>query len=38
MSATPNKIELKLGGMTCSSCAARIEKNLNRVDGVQARA
>ncbi|MGO4958251.1 heavy metal translocating P-type ATPase [Luteococcus sp. Sow4_B9] len=29
-------IELDLQGMTCSSCAARIEKKLNKVDGVQA--
>jgi Cu+-exporting ATPase len=27
---------LDVGGMTCSSCAARIEKKLNRLDGVQA--
>ena len=25
-----------IGGMTCASCAARIEKKLNRVDGVEA--
>ncbi len=29
-------IELEIRGMTCSSCAARIEKNLNRIDGVEA--
>ena len=29
-------VELDLQGMTCASCAARIEKKLNRVDGVQA--
>jgi Cu+-exporting ATPase len=29
-------VELIVGGMTCSSCAARIEKKLNRLDGVQA--
>ena len=29
-------IELEIGGMTCSSCAARIEKRLNRMPGVQA--
>ncbi|GAB2495093.1 heavy metal translocating P-type ATPase [Luteococcus sediminum] len=29
-------IELDLQGMTCASCAARIEKKLNRVDGVRA--
>ncbi|MEV6811910.1 cation transporter, partial [Micromonospora sp. NPDC051296] len=31
-----NVIELAIGGMTCASCAARIEKKLNRLDGVQA--
>lgn len=30
------RIELTVGGMTCASCAARIEKKLNRVDGVTA--
>jgi len=29
-------VDLPIGGMTCASCAMRIEKNLNRVDGVQA--
>jgi Cu+-exporting ATPase len=29
-------IELDIGGMTCASCAARIEKKLNRLDGVVA--
>ena len=28
--------ELLIGGMTCASCAARIEKKLNRLDGVTA--
>ena len=28
--------ELTIGGMTCASCAARIEKKLNRLDGVEA--
>ncbi|WP_433389435.1 heavy metal translocating P-type ATPase [Micromonospora sp. KLBMP9576] len=32
----PNQIELVIGGMTCASCAARIEKKLNRLDGVTA--
>ncbi|MFI2649110.1 heavy metal translocating P-type ATPase [Micromonospora fulviviridis] len=32
----PNMIELAIGGMTCASCAARIEKKLNRMDGVEA--
>ncbi|WP_371479225.1 heavy metal translocating P-type ATPase [Kitasatospora sp. NBC_00315] len=30
------RVELSIGGMTCASCAARIEKKLNRMDGVQA--
>ncbi|WP_300594358.1 cation-translocating P-type ATPase [Microbacterium sp.] len=29
-------IELQIGGMTCASCAARIEKRLNRMPGVSA--
>jgi Cu+-exporting ATPase len=29
-------IELEIGGMTCASCAGRIEKKLNRLDGVSA--
>ena len=28
--------DLKLTGMSCASCAARIERNLNQLDGVQA--
>jgi Cu+-exporting ATPase len=28
--------ELVIGGMTCASCAARIEKKLNKIDGVVA--
>lgn len=28
--------ELAVGGMTCASCAARIEKKLTRLDGVTA--
>ncbi|MFE7843926.1 heavy metal translocating P-type ATPase [Microbacterium sp. NPDC057407] len=30
------RIELEIGGMTCASCAARIEKRLNRMEGVEA--
>ncbi len=30
------QVELSIGGMTCASCAARIEKKLNRLDGVSA--
>ncbi|GAA3861742.1 heavy metal translocating P-type ATPase [Leifsonia kafniensis] len=29
-------IELEIGGMTCASCAMRIEKKLNKLDGVTA--
>jgi len=29
-------VDLQIGGMTCASCAARIEKKLNRMPGVQA--
>lgn len=43
MSTTParpigpiNRIELEIGGMTCASCAMRIEKKLNKVEGVTA--
>ncbi|GAA0539715.1 heavy metal translocating P-type ATPase [Paractinoplanes ferrugineus] len=32
----PQVIELEIGGMTCASCASRIEKKLNRLDGVTA--
>ena len=32
----PTRVELVIGGMTCASCAARIEKRLNRLDGVHA--
>ena len=29
-------VTLAVGGMTCASCAARIEKRLNKIDGVHA--
>jgi Cu+-exporting ATPase len=29
-------LDLEIGGMTCASCAARIAKRLNRIDGVEA--
>jgi Cu+-exporting ATPase len=32
----PQRIELEIGGMTCASCAARVEKKLNKLDGVDA--
>jgi len=38
--ATPtksaNEVDLDIGGMTCASCAARVEKKLNRMPGVTA--
>ncbi|PPS68487.1 MULTISPECIES: heavy metal translocating P-type ATPase [Streptomyces] len=33
---TETEVELAIGGMTCASCAARVEKKLNRMDGVTA--
>ncbi|MEU8433582.1 heavy metal translocating P-type ATPase [Streptomyces sp. NPDC029216] len=36
VSGGPAEVELTIGGMTCASCAARIEKKLNRMDGVSA--
>ena len=33
---TQQAVDLRIGGMTCASCAARIEKKLNRMPGVQA--
>ena len=33
---TPSRVELEIGGMTCASCAARVEKKLNEVDGASA--
>ncbi|MGK2310183.1 heavy metal translocating P-type ATPase [Cutibacterium sp. V947] len=32
----PTSVDLDITGMSCASCAARITKKLNRVDGVQA--
>ncbi len=29
-------VELTIGGMTCAACAARVERRLNRIDGVYA--
>ncbi|WP_031176251.1 MULTISPECIES: heavy metal translocating P-type ATPase [Streptomyces] len=34
--AGTTEVELAIGGMTCASCAARVEKKLNRMDGVTA--
>lgn len=35
-SLAPRRVDLTIGGMTCASCAARIEKKLNKLDGVTA--
>ena len=35
-SAAQQAVELSIGGMTCASCAARVEKKLNKLDGVTA--
>ena len=35
-SSTLKQIELPIEGMTCAACATRIEKNLNKLSGVQA--
>jgi P-type Cu+ transporter len=34
--APADRVELAISGMTCASCAARIEKKLNKLDGVTA--
>ena len=34
--ATVEHLDLAVSGMTCAACAARIEKKLNRLDGVSA--
>ncbi|WP_284116916.1 heavy metal translocating P-type ATPase [Streptomyces fragilis] len=34
--APRSEVELLIGGMTCASCAARVEKKLNRMEGVEA--
>ncbi|MEU8762007.1 heavy metal translocating P-type ATPase [Streptomyces sp. NPDC048659] len=36
MTSPSTTTELTIGGMTCASCAARVEKKLNRMDGVTA--
>src|SRR5512132_4187062 len=35
-SQTSHEVKLELEGMTCASCAARIERKLNKLDGVEA--
>src|SRR3954469_4051042 len=34
---TGRSVDLRIGGMTCASCAARVEKKLNKLPGVTAR-
>ena len=34
MSDHPNHLELPITGMTCASCATRVEKTLNGLDAV----
>ncbi|MGL6278491.1 MAG: heavy metal translocating P-type ATPase, partial [Gaiella sp.] len=34
--AEPDRLELAIEGMTCASCATRVEKRLNRLEGVEA--
>ncbi|HWH28939.1 MAG TPA: heavy metal translocating P-type ATPase, partial [Mycobacteriales bacterium] len=36
MTATTQHVELEITGMTCASCANRIERKLNKLDGVAA--
>jgi len=35
-SSAVRSIELSIGGMTCAACAARVERKLNKLDGVHA--
>jgi heavy metal translocating P-type ATPase len=32
----PGELEFAIGGMTCAACAARVERKLNKLDGVTA--
>jgi Cu+-exporting ATPase len=34
--ASEERVRLEIGGMTCASCAARIERKLNKLEGVEA--
>ncbi|MCI2255881.1 heavy metal translocating P-type ATPase [Domibacillus sp. PGB-M46] len=35
MSASPKETNMQISGMTCAACATRIEKGLNKLDGVE---
>ncbi|MDD4880852.1 MAG: heavy metal-associated domain-containing protein, partial [Gallionellaceae bacterium] len=34
---TPKQLSLPIAGMTCAACSTRLENNLNRLPGVEAR-
>jgi len=34
--ATAERVRLEIAGMTCASCAARVERKLNKLEGVEA--
>jgi Cu+-exporting ATPase len=36
MTMSVTEVDLEIGGMTCASCATRIERKLNRIEGVTA--
>lgn len=36
LETTTQSLELDIGGMTCAACASRVEKRLNKLDGVSA--
>ena len=36
MSVQTHEVDLAVTGMTCASCAHRIERKLNKLDGVEA--
>lgn len=36
MNATEDYLELNIGGVTCAACAGRVERSLNKLDGVTA--
>jgi len=36
MASTPSTVEIAIGGMTCAACSARIERQLNKLPGVEA--